>query len=208
LTQRAINLYPPLLRRPSVNPNPSWIERVVYDLGKNLPPVRRAFIYLLLNYSPENPGDDRPILDEYLSMVDRAIEDATQAFEGAEDPAVKAEWRMRVSVLKELRERFLRLFRDRKGVSLISLGRDLRESERDPELDKLMMDIMVRFNDSGIPHDLVPAGFLVLEEDYDDALKIVVDCVQTAMAKLAKERHGVAFAKVMGFRKVRFPSSE
>jgi hypothetical protein len=179
-----------------VNPNPSWVERVVYDLGKNLPPVRRAFIYLLLKY-PSDPDDDRPILEQFLSAIDRAIEDAIKAFEGAEDPAVKAEWRMRVSVLRELRERFLRLFRDRKGVSLISLGRDLRESERDPELDKLMMDIMVRFNDSGIPHDLVPAGFLVLEEDYDDALRIVVDCVQTAMAESVK---------VKGFRKVRFPN--
>jgi hypothetical protein len=177
-----------------VNPDPSWIERVVYDLGKGLPPVRRAFIYLLLKY-PFDPDDGRPILEQYLSAVDRAIEDAIKAFEGAEDPAVKAEWRMRVSALKELRERFLRLFRDRRGISLISLGRDLRESERDPELDKLMMDIMVRFNDSGIPHDLVPAGFVVLEEDYEDAMEIVVDSVQSAMAE---------FVKVRGFRKVRF----
>jgi hypothetical protein len=187
-----------------VNPDPSWIERVVYDLGKGLPPVRRAFIYLLLKY-PFDPNDDRPILEQYLSAVDRAIEDAIKAFEGAEDPAVKAEWRMRVSALKELRERFLRLFRDRKGVSLISLGRDLRESERDPELDKLMMEIMVRFNDSGIPHDLTPQGFVVLEEDYEVAMKIVVDSVQAATVKRAKGR-GVMVAKVIGLRKVKFPN--
>jgi hypothetical protein len=192
-----------------VNPDPSWIEHVVYDLGKNLPPVRRAFIYLLLKYFPENTEGDRPILDEYLSMVDRAIEDATQAFENAKDPSEKAEWRMRVSVLRELRERFLRLFRDRERVSIISLGRDLRESDHDPQFDQLLTKIMEKFNDNGIPHDIIPSlGFVVLEEDYDDALKIVVDCVQTTMAKLAKEHRETALAKVMGFRKVRFPSSE
>jgi hypothetical protein len=189
-----------------VNPDPSWIERVVYDLGKGLPPVRRAFIYLLLKY-PFDPDDDRPILEQYLSAVDRAIEDAVKAFEGAEDHAVKAEWRMRVSALKELRERFLRLFRDRKGVSLISLGRDLRESDHDPELDWLLNEIMVRFNDSGIPHDLIPQGFVVLEEDYEDAMKIVVDSVQAATVKRVKGR-GVMVAKVMGLRKVKFPSSK
>jgi hypothetical protein len=87
---------------------------------------------------------------------------------------------MRVSVLKELRERFLRLFKDRKGISLISLGRDLRESDKDPELDKLITDIMVKLNNKGIPHDLVPAGFIVLQEDYEDAMKIIVNCVETA----------------------------
>jgi len=188
-----------------VNPDPSWIENAVYNLGKDLPPVRRAFIYLLLKYPPENPEDDRPILDEYLSMVDRAIEDATREFESAKDPSVKDEWMMRVSALRELKERFLRLFRDRERVSIISLGRDLRESDRDPELNELLTEIMVRFNDSGIPHDLIPQGFVVLEEDYDDALKIVVDSVQAATVKLAKERRGAVFAKVIGLRKVEFP---
>jgi hypothetical protein len=187
-----------------VNPDP-WIEHAVYS--KNLPSIRRAFIYLLLKY-PSDPDDDRPLLEEYLSKVDRAIEDATQAFEKAEDPAVKAEWRMRVSVLNQLKERIIRLFRDRERVSVISLGRDLRESDHDPEFNQLLNEIMVRLNDNGIPHDIVPSlGFVVLEEDYEDAMKIVVDCVQAAMVKLAKERRGAALAKVIGLRKVRFPSS-
>jgi hypothetical protein len=167
-----------------VSRDPAWIEHVVADLGKGLSPIRKAFIYVLLAYSPENPEeDDRADTEYYMSMVDRAIEDAIQAFEGAEEPSVKAEWRLRVSVLRELRERLLRLFRDRKGIKLISLGRDLRESERDPELDKLILDIMVELNNNGIPHDLVSAGFIVLEEDYEDALKIVTNCVEGASAK-------------------------
>jgi hypothetical protein len=191
-----------------VNPDPSWIENTVYNLGKNLPPVRRAFIYLLLKY-PSNPDDDRPLIEEYVSNIDREVENATQAFERAEDPSEKAEWRMRVAVLNELKTRIIRLFRDRERVSVISLGRDLRESDRDPEFNQLLDEIMVRLNDNGIPYDIIPSlGFVVLEEDYDDALKIVVDCVQTAMAKLAKERRGMAFAKVVGLRKVRFPPSK
>jgi hypothetical protein len=191
-----------------VNPDPSWIENTVYNLGKNLPPVRRAFIYLLLKY-PSNPDDDRPLLEEYLTNIDREIENATQAFENAKDPSEKAEWRMRVAVLNELKTRIIRLFRDRERVSIISLGRDLRESDHDPQFDQLLTEIMERFNDNGIPHDIIPSlGFVVLEEDYDDALKIVVECVQSAMAKLAKGRRDVMFAKVVGLRKVKFPSSK
>jgi hypothetical protein len=191
-----------------VNPDPSWIENTVYNLGKNLPPVRRAFIYLLLKY-PSNPDDDRPLLEEYLTNIDREIENATQAFENAKDPSEKAEWRMRVAVLNELKTRIIRLFRDRERVSIISLGRDLRESDHDPQFDQLLTEIMERFNDNGIPHDIIPSlGFVVLEEDYDDALKIVVECVQSAMAKLVKGRRNVMFAKVVGLRKVRFPSSK
>jgi hypothetical protein len=68
---------------------------------------------------------------------------------------------------------------------------------------------MERFNDNGIPHDVIPSlGFVVLEEDYDDALKIVVECVQSAMAKSVKGRRDVMFAKVVGLRKVKFPSSK
>jgi hypothetical protein len=191
-----------------VNPDPSWIENTVYNLGKNLPPIRRAFIYLLLKHPPD-PDDDRPLHEEYVSNIDREIENATQEFERTEDPTVKAEWRMRVAVLNELKERILRLYRDRERVSIISLGRDLRESDHDPEFNQLLNEIMVRLNDNGIPHDIIPSlGFVVLEEDYDDALKIVVECVQSATVKLAKERRGVAFATVKGFRKVRFPSSK
>jgi hypothetical protein len=191
-----------------VNPDPSWIENTVYNLGKNLPPVRRAFIYLLLKY-PSNPDDDRPLLEEYLTNIDREIENATQAFENAKDPSEKAEWRMRVAVLNELKTRIIRLFRDRERVSIISLGRDLRESDHDPQFDQLLTEIMERFNNNGIPHDIIPSlGFVVLEEDYDDALKIVVECVQSAMAKLVKGRRNVMFAKVVGLRKVRFPSSK
>jgi len=190
-----------------VNPDPSWIENAVYNLGKNLPPIRRAFIYLLLKY-PSNPDDDRPLHEEYVSNIDREIENATQEFERAEDPTVKAEWRMRVAVLNELKTRIIRLFRDRERVSVISLGRDLRESDHDPQFDQLLTEIMEKFNDNGIPHDIIPSlGFVVLEEDYDDALKIVVDCVQAALANAVKGRRGVAFATVKGFRKVRFPSS-
>jgi hypothetical protein len=53
-----------------VNPDPSWIENAVYNLGKDLPPIRRAFIYLLLKY-PSNPDDDRPLIEEYVSNIDR-----------------------------------------------------------------------------------------------------------------------------------------
>jgi hypothetical protein len=189
-----------------VNPDP-WIENTVYSLGKNLPPIRRAFIYLLLKY-PSNPDDDRPLHEEYLTNIDREIENATQAFERAEDPAVKAEWRMRVTVLNELKTRIIRLFRDRERVSVISLGRDLRESDHDPEFNQLLNEIMVRLNDNGIPYDIVPSlGFVVLEEDYEDAMKVVVGCVQAAMVKRVGRR-GVALAKVIGLRKVKFPSSK
>jgi hypothetical protein len=188
-----------------VNPDPSWIENAVYNLGKDLPPIRRAFIYLLLKY-PSNPDDDRPLHEEYVSNIDREIENATQEFERSEDPVVKSEWRMKVSVLNELKERILRLYRDRERVSIISLGRDLRESDHDPEFNQLLNEIMVRLNDSGIPHDIIPSlGFVVLEEDYDDALKIVVDCVQAATVKHVKGR-GVMVAKVIGLRKVKFPN--
>jgi hypothetical protein len=191
-----------------VNPDPSWLEQTVYNLGKNLPPIRRAFIYLLLKHPPD-PDDDRPLHEEYVSNIDREIENATQAFENAKDPSEKAEWRMRVAVLNELKTRIIRLFRDRERVSIISLGRDLRESDHDPQFDQLLTEIMERFNDNGIPHDIIPSlGFVVLEEDYDDALKIVVECVQSAMAKLAKGRRDVMFAKVVGLRKVKFPSSK
>jgi hypothetical protein len=191
-----------------VNPDPSWIENTVYNIRKNLPPVRRAFIYLLLKY-PSNPDDDRPLLEEYLTNIDREIENATQAFENAKDPSEKAEWRMRVAVLNELKTRIIRLFRDRERVSIISLGRDLRESDHDPQFDQLLTEIMERFNDNGIPHDIIPSlGFVVLEEDYDDALRIVVECVQAAMAKIVKGRRDVMFAKVVGLRKVKFPSSK
>ncbi len=189
-----------------MNPDP-WIENAVYNLGKDLPPIRRAFIYLLLKY-PSNPDDDRPLHEEYVSNIDREIENATQMFERSEDPAVKAEWRMRVAVLNELKERILRLYRDRERVSIISLGRDLRESDHDPAFNQLLDEIMVRLNDNGIPHDIIPSlGFVVLEEDYDDALKIVVDCVQAATVKRVKGR-GVMVAKVIGLRKVKFPSSK
>jgi hypothetical protein len=188
-----------------VNPDPSWIENAVYNLGKNLPPIRRAFIYLLLKY-PSNPDDDRPLHEEYVSNIDREIEIATQMFERAEDPTVKAEWRMRVAVLNELKTRIIRIFRDRERVSVISLGRDLRESDHDPEFNQLLNEIMERFNDNGIPYDIIPSiGFVVLEEDYDDALKIVVECVQSATVKRAKGR-GVMVAKVIGLRKVKFPN--
>jgi hypothetical protein len=190
-----------------VNPDPSWIENAVYNLGKNLPPVRRAFVYLLLKH-PSDPDDDRPLLEEYLTNIDREIENATQEFERAEDPTVKAEWRMRVAVLNELKTRIIRLFRDRERVSIISLGRDLRESDHDPQLDQLLTEIMERFNNNGIPHDLIPQGFVVLEEDYDDALRIVVDCVQAALANAVKGRRNVRFAKVVGLWKVKFPSSK
>jgi hypothetical protein len=187
-----------------VNPD-SWVENTVYNLGKNLPPVRRAFIYLLLKY-PSNPDDDRPLLEEYLTNIDREIENATQEFENAKDPSEKAEWRMRVAVLNELKTRIIRLFRDRERVSIISLGRDLRESDHDPQFDQLLTEIMERFNDNGIPHDIIPSlGFVVLEEDYDDALRIVVECVQTATVKRVKGR-GVMVAKVIGLRKVKFPN--
>jgi hypothetical protein len=188
-----------------VNPDPSWIENAVYNIGKNLPPIRRAFIYLLLKY-PSNPDDDRPLLEEYVSNIDREIENATQAFENAKDPSEKAEWRMRVAVLNELKTRIIRLFRDRERVSIISLGRDLRESDHDPQFDQLLTEIMERFNNNGIPHDIIPSlGFVVLEEDYDDALRIVVECVQTATVKRVKGR-GVMVAKVIGLRKVKFPN--
>ena len=191
-----------------MNPDPSWIENTVYNLGKNLPPIRRAFVYLLLKY-PSNPDDDRPLHEEYVSNIDREIANATQMFERAEDPTVKAEWRMRVAVLNELKTRIIRLFRDRERVSVISLGRDLRESDHDPQFDQLLTEIMEKFNDNGIPHDIIPSlGFVVLEEDYDDALKIVVDCVQAALANAVKGRRRVAFATVKGFRKVRFSSSK
>jgi hypothetical protein len=188
-----------------VNPDPSWIENTVYNLGKNLPPIRRAFIYLLLKY-PSNPDDDRPLFEEYLTNIDREIENATQEFERAEDPSEKAEWRMRVAVLNELKTRIIRLFRDRERVSIISLGRDLRESDHDPQFDQLLTEIMERFNDNGIPHDIIPSlGFVVLEEDYEDAMKIVVDSVQAATVKRVKGR-GVMVAKVIGLRKVKFPN--
>ena len=188
-----------------MNPDPSWIENAVYNLGKNLPPIRRAFIYLLLKHPPD-PDDDRPLHEEYVSNIDREIEIATQMFERAEDPTVKAEWRMRVSVLNELKTRIIRLFRDRERVSVISLGRDLRESDHDPQFDQLLTEIMEKLNDNGIPHDIIPSlGFVVLEEDYDDALKIVVDCVQAATVKRVKGR-GVMVAKVIGLRKVKFPN--
>jgi hypothetical protein len=191
-----------------MNPDPSWIENAVYNIGKNLPPVRRAFVYLLLKH-PSNPDDDRPLLEEYLTNIDREIENATQEFERAEDPTAKAEWRMRVAVLNELKTRIIRLFRDRDRVSIISLGRDLRKSDHDPQLDQLLTEIMEKFNDNGIPHDIIPSlGFVVLEEDYDDALRIVVDCVQAALANAVKGRRNVMFAKVVGLRKVKFPSSK
>jgi hypothetical protein len=193
---------------PPVNPDPSWIENTVYNIGKNLPPIRRAFVYILLKH-PSNPDDDRPLFEEYLTNIDREIENATQEFERAEDPSEKAEWRMRVAVLNELKTRIIRLFRDRERVSIISLGRDLRESDHDPQFDQLLTEIMEKFNDNGIPHDIIPSlGFIVLEEDYDDALNIVVECVQAAMAKLVKGRRDVMFAKVIGLRKVKFPSSK
>jgi hypothetical protein len=148
-------------------------------------------------------------MEEYVSNIDREIENATQAFENAKDPSEKAEWRMRVAVLNELKTRIIRLFRDRERVSVISLGRDLRESDHDPQFDQLLTEIMERFNDNGIPYDIIPSlGFVVLEEDYDDALKIVVECVQSAMAKFVKGRRDVMFAKVVGLRKVKFPSSK
>jgi hypothetical protein len=188
-----------------VNPDP-WVENAVYN--KNLPPIRRAFVYLLLKY-PSNPDDDRPLHEEYITNIDCEIENATQAFDNAKDPSEKAEWRMRVSVLNELKERILRLYRDRDRVSIISLGRDLRESDHDPQFDQLLTEIMEKFNDNGIPHDIIPSlGFVVLEEDYDDALRIVVECVQSAMAKFVKGRRDVMFAKVVGLRKVKFPSSK
>jgi hypothetical protein len=191
-----------------VNPDPSWIENTVYNIGKNLPPVRRAFICLLLKY-PSNPDDDRPLLEEYLTNIDREIENATQEFENAKDPSEKAEWRMRVAVLNELKTRIIRLFRDRERVSIISLGRDLRESDHNPQFDQLLTEIMERFNDNGIPYDIISSlCFVVLEEDYDDALRIVVECVQAAMAKIVKGRRDVMFAKVVGLRKVKFPSSK
>jgi hypothetical protein len=72
-----------------VDRNPVWVEHVVAELGKNLPPIRKAFIYVMLAYFPENPEeDDRSAL---IRAVDRAIEDATRAFERAEDLSVKAE---------------------------------------------------------------------------------------------------------------------
>jgi hypothetical protein len=65
---------------------------------------------------------------------------------------------------------------------------------------------MERFNDNGIPHDIIPSlGFVVLEEDYEDAMKIVVDSVQAATVKRVKGR-GVMVAKVIGLRKVKFPN--
>jgi hypothetical protein len=57
------------------------------------------------------------------------------------------------------------------------------ESEKDPEFDKLLLDIMIGLNDNGIPHDLVPAGFIVLEEDYEDTLKIITNCIEGASAR-------------------------
>lgn len=66
--------------------DPAWIEHVVADHFGHLPPIRKAFIYVLLKYLPENPEeDDRPDTEYYADMMNRAIEDAIQAFEDAED---------------------------------------------------------------------------------------------------------------------------
>ena len=135
--------------------------------GKNLPPVRKAFTYVVLAYTPEDPEEEFDTAAElYMYIIDRAIRDAKRK------RFVKTEW-LSVGVLRELKMKLMKLSVLKKGVKLISIGRDLREYEKDRELDELITIISNVLVVLGIPHEITPEGFVVLEEDYEDALEVI-----------------------------------